>query len=95
MKHEECLFMEKVEKVMSEMVVYQKDKLLFFAKKIVPHIAPEDLLQPQDFPELDFHPEFRHEEGYLEGLERALAAVRRIRKESEDIPQEINGHSSL
>ena len=63
-------------KLLEEMVDEQKKKLYILAKKIIPYITPDDLLQPQDYPELDVLPEFRYEEGVLCGLESALAALR-------------------
>jgi len=53
-----------------------------FANQLLPHITEEDILQPNDFPVLENHPYFRHEEGVLEGLQTALAAVRAIQAES-------------
>lgn len=58
-----------------EMIQHQKEKLLCFARKIVPHITPDDILQPCDFPELENHTFFRYEEGVLEGLLSAKAAL--------------------
>ena len=45
------------------------------AKRKIAHITEEDLLQPNDFIELEEDPEFRYEEGVLAGmqvLEKAL-----------------------
>ena len=61
---------------LDEMIEAQKAKLLHIAKRLVPHVTGDDILQPQDFPELEQHPEFRFEEGYLMGLESARAALR-------------------
>ena len=70
MKKEEAL------DIVNEMVHQQKKKIILYSEKVVPHIIPDDLLQPQDYPELDFDPLFRYEEGLLHGLEAALAALR-------------------
>lgn len=45
-----------------------------FAKRIVPQITLDDLLQPNDFNELEHNPHFRYEEGVLEGLLTARMA---------------------
>jgi len=45
-------------------------------RSIVPNATDEDLLQPNDFPELEFHPLVRYEEGVLEGLRAANAILR-------------------
>lgn len=64
------------QKEIEEMIEVQKQKLLLLSRRIIPHLTPDDLLQPQDFPELEQNPEFRFEEGYLMGLESALCALR-------------------
>lgn len=53
----------------------QRTKLLKIAQRFIPNISVEDLLQPQDYPELENHPEFRYEEGILAGLETVLAML--------------------
>ena len=55
---------------------FQKTKFLKVAKEIIPHITEDDLLQPFDFPELESHVGFRHEEGVLEGLLTAEMAIK-------------------
>lgn len=57
-----------MEKIFDEMIAAQVEKLFACALQIVPHITRDDLLQPNDFPELELHPYFRYEEGVLEGL---------------------------
>jgi len=73
---------EKVEHALTSLIALQKNKLMKFANQLLPHITEEDILQPNDFPVLENHPYFRHEEGVLEGLQTALAAVRAIQAES-------------
>lgn len=60
------------------MIEMQKEKLLMLSRRIIPHLTSDDILQPQDYPELEYNPEFRFEEGYLMGLESALCALRVI-----------------
>jgi hypothetical protein len=50
--------------------------LLNLARELSPHLTPDDLLQPQDFPELELNPSFRYEEGILAGLEMVQIALR-------------------
>jgi hypothetical protein len=71
-----------IEDSLNEMVANQKKNIYALSQKIVPRIAPEDLLQPQDFPELDQDPNFRYEEGLLHGLESALMCIRAFMKGS-------------
>lgn len=59
-----------------EMIEHQKKRLLRCAEAIVPHVTSDDIMQPNDFPELENHPVFRYEEGVLEGLQTAEAALR-------------------
>ncbi len=59
-----------------DMVLLQENKLMKMAEKIRPNITTDDLLQPVDYPELEFNPLFRHEEGILEGLKMAYMALR-------------------
>ena len=65
-----------MEVLLQEMIKGQQLKLLSTAQMKVPHITQEDILQPQDYPELEMDPEFRFEEGLLVGLQSALAAIR-------------------
>lgn len=58
-----------------ELISQQQKRLLKLAQKVVPHITFDDLLQPNDFPELENHPYFRYEEGVLEGLRTAQMAL--------------------
>ncbi len=67
--------MNKIVQELENMVKLEREKLLAYAKRLVPHITPEDLLQPQDFADLEQDPEFRYLEGVCIGLEGALAAA--------------------
>lgn len=68
MSHENVLSVE-------ALIEQQRKTLLALARRIVPHITEEDLLQPNDFPELELHPIFRYEEGILAGLQVAKTAL--------------------
>jgi hypothetical protein len=57
-----------------ELIALQKKKILTCAQRLIPHITEDDLLQPNDFPELEMNPHFRYEEGVLEGLMTARMA---------------------
>jgi hypothetical protein len=65
-----------IEERFQEMITLQRSKLLRYALRIAPHLhlTEDDLLQPNDFPELENHPGFRYEEGVLEGLMTARMA---------------------
>jgi hypothetical protein len=61
--------------LIDQLIEGQKGKLLQCARRIIPHLTPDDLLQPNDFPELEFHPHFRYEEGILDGMQVVKAAM--------------------
>lgn len=63
-----------MEKLFDELVDLQRKKLLQLAQKIIPYLTEDDILQPNDFPELENNPLFRYEEGILEGLLTARMA---------------------
>ncbi len=72
----------RIESLMQEMVEQQRAKLLSSARRIVPNATSDDILQPNDFPELENHPHFRYEEGILDGLQAAQAALLAAFKDS-------------
>ena len=63
-----------MEELFDELIAQQKKTLIRCANQIIPHVTEEDILQPNDFPELDNHPLFRYEEGVLAGLMTAQMA---------------------
>lgn len=70
-----------VELLLEELVEESKVKLLQMGRKFVPFLTPEDMLQPNDYPELENNPSFRYEEGMLAGLQSAQIALKALRKE--------------
>jgi len=73
-----------VEALINEVIEGQKQKLLELGRRFVPKLTSEDILQPNDYPELENQPLFRYEEGVLEGiltLRMALLAYYRDREE--------------
>ena len=61
--------------LLNALIEGQKQTLLKTARSILPHVIGDDLLQPNDFPELESHPFFRYEEGVLHGMQAAKAAL--------------------
>ncbi len=61
--------------LLDELIENQKKKLLQTGRTFVPNLTPEDMLQPNDFDELEFNPTFRYQEGILDGLQVAKAAI--------------------
>ena len=66
---------EEMDQVLQETIEMQQQVLLKCGRRIVPHLTADDMLQPNDFPELEFHPHFRYEEGILDGLRVARTAL--------------------
>lgn len=66
--------LRKIEELLNELIEQQSQKVLRCASEILPHLTEDDLLQPNDFPELENHPFFRYEEGVLSGLLTARTA---------------------
>lgn len=67
--------------LINELIEHQQEKLLMMARKILPHVTHEDIMQPNDFPELELHPEFRYEEGILSGYVAMRSAIQSYLKE--------------
>ncbi|KAF3361419.1 hypothetical protein PHSC3_002050 [Chlamydiales bacterium STE3] len=74
----------KLEALLAELIEFQQHKLLEQGRRIIPLLTPEDILQPNDYPELEFNPQFRYEEGVLSGLLTVQAAYNATKREAED-----------
>ncbi|MCX6986681.1 MAG: hypothetical protein NT065_00755 [Chlamydiae bacterium] len=72
-----------MKELLDELVCLQQKKMLTYAREIVPFLTPDDILQPNDFPELENNPHFRYEEGVLEGLLTARMAYLAKQKDLE------------
>jgi hypothetical protein len=59
-----------------EMIEFQREKLLKLAREILPDVTPEDLRNPQDFPDLVKDPLFNYEDGLLAGYLAVQVAMR-------------------
>lgn len=69
------------EAVLETMIEGQKKVLLTLGRRVISTLTPEDVLQPNDYPELEIHPEFRYEEGVLAGMQSTQMALRALNKE--------------
>jgi hypothetical protein len=72
-----------IETLLADMIAQQHSLLLTSARRVVPTVIADDLLQPNDFPELEQHAPFRYEEGYLAGLLAMQAALRALQRDLE------------
>ena len=66
---------QSLEDLFDELIAHQEQKLLSLAASIIPNVTSDDILQPNDYPELEHHPEFRYEEGVLKGMHSAKMAT--------------------
>ena len=55
------------EVLLQELIEHQRTKLLKVAREIVPDATPEDIRNPQDFPDLVADTLFNYEDGILTG----------------------------
>lgn len=63
-----------MEEIFDALIERQRKVFLSMARRVIPSVTEEDLLQPNDFPALENHPAVRYEEGVLHGLQAAKAA---------------------
>jgi hypothetical protein len=71
-----------IESLLREMIEGQHAHLLKCAKRIVPEVTADDIMQPNDFPDLENHPVFRYEEGALAGMQSVQMALRALTNEA-------------
>lgn len=70
---------EEIEQLMAELVNYHQVQLLKSGRRIIPQLTPEDILQPNDYPQLENNPYFRYEEGMLSGIQTVQMALRALK----------------
>jgi hypothetical protein len=81
---------ESIENAVSELVELQRKQLLILGRRIIPRLTAEDVLQPNDYPELEFNPLFRYEEGMLAGVQTVQMALKSLRRLQAYQMQEIS-----
>lgn len=72
----------RINELLEELIVQQKKTLLKEGKRFVPTLIEEDLLQPNDFIELEMSPTFRYEEGILAGFLSVKAYINALQRET-------------
>ena len=70
---------DSIERLLEEMILAQRRRLLDIARRIEPGLTSEDLLQPHDHPGISANPDFNFEDGILAGYLAVRAAVRASR----------------
>jgi hypothetical protein len=73
---------DEIKKLLEELILQQRKTLLREGKRVIPTLIEEDLLQPNDFLELEESPTFRYEEGILAGFLSFKAAINALERES-------------
>jgi hypothetical protein len=68
------------ESMLAEMIAAQEAKVFALARRLVPLLTAEDVLNPHDFPALMESAEFNYEDGILTGLRAAEMALRVARR---------------
>jgi hypothetical protein len=74
-----------IERLLEEMVVQQRKRVLTHARRLNDRLTEDDVQQPHDFPELAGSPEWNYEDGILAGYQAAQAAVRAQIRRSEPL----------
>ena len=73
------------EELIQDLIEHQQAKVLKVAREIVPDATPEDIRNPQDFPDLLADTLFNYEDGILTGYLTLQTALRkRSRTENPD-----------
>ena len=65
-----------LEALFERMITQQREKVLTIARDLVPHLTPDDVLNPHDFPQLDGDSQYNYEDGILTGYIASQMAVR-------------------
>ena len=63
--------------LLQELIEHQQTKVLKVAREIVPDATPEDIRNPQDFPDLVADSLFNYEDGILTGYLTLQTALRK------------------
>ena len=72
----DVLPLAEIDAVLAELIVYQRKRVLDDARRLNPRLTDDDVLNPQDYPELAGNAEWNYEEGVLAGYRSAQAALR-------------------
>jgi hypothetical protein len=73
-----------IDQLLQELVEFHHQKMVQCGQRILPHVTAEDLLQPNDFIELEYHSHFRYEEGILAGVQTVQMALWAMKKQEKN-----------
>ena len=65
-----------LEAIFEDLIGYQRRRVVEAARRLNPRLTDDDLLNPQDYPELAGNAPWNYEDGILAGYLSALAAMR-------------------
>ncbi|MHB8418962.1 MAG: hypothetical protein ACYDCL_12865 [Myxococcales bacterium] len=68
--------LRETDRLLEDMIAQQRRKVLAIAQAILPSVTPEDVLNPDGYPELAADGPFNYEDGVLAGLLAAQMAIR-------------------
>ena len=68
--------LDEIDRLLEAAISQQRAKVLALARRILPHVGPEEVLNPDGFPELAGDGPFNYEDGLLAGLIAAQMAIR-------------------
>ncbi len=66
---------DEIKNLLNVIIEGQQKKIYQLARQVKPNITLDDLLQPNDYPELENNPLFRYEEGVIEGVKTVQMAL--------------------
>lgn len=72
-----------IENLLEEIKILQEKVLIENARRIIPNLTSDDLLQPNDYPELENNSNFRYEEGFFTGILTVQTAIRSLKQDFE------------
>lgn len=70
-----------IERLIAEIAELQQKHVLKTGQRVVPTLTADDMLQPNDFRELEINPLFRYEEGVLAGIQTVQMALRAMQRD--------------
>jgi hypothetical protein len=76
---------QQIDNLLTELEAGQHSQLYSIGRRIVPSLTQDDLLQPNDFPELENHACFRYEEGILAGIQTTRMALLALRRDQSQL----------
>ncbi len=65
-----------VDGYLDRLIEHQRKRVLSHARQIDPRLTADDILQPDDYPQLRGDPKWNYEDGVLAGMMAAQIAIR-------------------